>query len=81
MRYHYQKPKIYLSVYGELYLCEHPVYSQCTLYRREDKGLAVIQQRFDIQSKSTWWAEVDLWLTDEVYLHPLFGEYFDDRAG
>ena len=46
MRYHYQKPDIYLSMYGELYICNHPVYDRCTLFTIGDKGLAVIQQRF-----------------------------------
>jgi hypothetical protein len=81
MRYHYDKPSIYLSMYGELYICEHPVYSSCTLFRINDKGLAVIQQRFDISTKSTWWTELDPWLTDDLYLHEKFKEYFDKRAG
>ena len=50
MRYHYEKPSVYLSMYGEIYICEHPVYDRCTLFRIGDKGLAVIQQRFDISS-------------------------------
>ena len=40
MRYHFNKPEIYLSLYGERYICEHPVYNSCTLYRIEEKGLA-----------------------------------------
>ena len=27
MRYHFDKPEIYLSLYGECYICEHPVYN------------------------------------------------------
>lgn len=27
MRYHFDKPEIYLSLYGERYICEHPVYN------------------------------------------------------
>lgn len=42
MRYHYQKPGIYLSMYGRIYICDHPVYSSCTLFEVGDKGLAVI---------------------------------------
>lgn len=80
MRYHYEKPSIYLSMYGNTYKCEHTVYSKCTLYRIADKGLAVIQQRYDVDTKRTWWGEVDPWLTDDVYLHPKFAEYFDNRA-
>lgn len=62
MRYHFDKPEIYLSLYGERYICEHPVYNSCTLYRIEKRGLAVIQQRFDSETKSTWWSEVDPWI-------------------
>jgi hypothetical protein len=46
-----------------------------------NKGLAVIQQRFDEKSKSTNWTEIDPWLTDELYLHPNFKEFFDERSG
>lgn len=81
MRYHYEKPQFYLSMYGERYICEHPVYDSCTLFREGDKGLAVIQQRFDAENKSTWWSEVDPWLTDNLYLHPGFKKYFGKRAG
>lgn len=81
MRYHYEKPAIYLSMYGETYTCDHPVYDKCTLYRIDNKGLAVIQQRFDDDLKSTWWSEIDPWLTDVLYLHPKFKEFFDERAG
>ena len=81
MRYHYEKPPIYQSMYGKLYICDHPVYNGCTLYQIGDLGLAVIQQRYDEDTKSTWWSEVDPWLTDELYLHPKFKEYFDNRAG
>lgn len=80
MRYHYEKPSLYLSKYGLTYVCDHPVYDQCTLYLIDNKGLAVIQQRFDPDTKSTWWDSIDPWLTDELYLHPGFKEYFEKRA-
>ena len=41
MRYHYNKPQIYLSMYGQLYICNHPVYDSCTLYKIDEKGLDV----------------------------------------
>ena len=81
MRYHYEKPDIFLSKYGETYICEHPVYTRCTLYRGDNRGLAIIQQRYDKRTKSTWWDALDPWLTDELYLHPKFREYFENRAG
>ena len=69
MRYHYEKPTIYLSMYGKRYICDHPVYDSCTLFEIGDKGLAVIQQRYDAETKSTFWTEVDAWLTDALYVH------------
>lgn len=81
MRYHFEKPAIYLSMYGVTYSCDHPVYDKCTLYQMNNKGLAIIQQRYDEETKRTWWGEIDPWLTDELYLHPKFKEYFDTRAG
>ena len=81
MRYHYEKPSIYLSMYGSTYSCNHPVYNTCTLYKLEDNGLAVIQQRYDKANKKTWWSEVDPWLTDDLYLHPGFREFFNERSG
>lgn len=80
MRYHHNKPSIFRSMYGETYICEHPVYNKCTLFEIDDKGLAVIQQRFDEQTKTTWWDEIDSWLTDAIYLNPKFKAYFDERA-
>lgn len=81
MRYFYEKPEIYLSIYGETYTCEHPVYSKCTLFKCADNGLAVIQQRYDSENKSTWWSELDPWLTDSLYTHKNFKEYFENRSG
>lgn len=81
MRYHYEKPTIYLSIYGETYRCNHPVYNKCTLFKIGNRGLAIIQQRINSLTKTTWWGELDPWLTDELYLHPKFKSFFDNRAG
>ena len=81
MRYHYEKPSLYVSMYGETCICDHPVYSKCTLYKMDGKGLAVIQQRYDETAKHTWWTDIDPWLTDSLYLHPNFRDFFEKRAG
>jgi hypothetical protein len=47
----------------------------------DNRGLAVIQQRYRQDSKETWWGELDPWLTDELYLHPDFKKLFDERSG
>ena len=81
MRYHYEKPDVYLSIYGKTYFCNHPVYRKCTLFTIDNRGLAVIQQRYNETSKKTWWGEIDPWLTDDLYLHSGFKKFFDERAG
>lgn len=81
MRYHYEKPAIFSSIYGQTYTCDHPVYNVCTLYLVGKRGLAVIQQRYEQKTKRTYWGEIDLWLTDALYLHPHFKELFDERSG
>lgn len=81
MRYHYEKPTVYFSMYGSTYICEHPVYNKCTLFKIENKGLAVIQQRYEPETKRTYWGEIDPWLNDCLYLHEKFKQFFDERAG
>ena len=81
MRYHYEKPNIYSSIYDNTYVCNHPVYSKCTLFKINNKGLAVIQQRYDLETKATYWTEIDPWLADELYLHEKFESFFNNRAG
>lgn len=81
MRYHYEKPDHYRSAYGITYECDHPVYSKCTLFKIGILGLGIIQQRYDAVTKCTWWGEIDPWLVDEIYLHPKFKDFFDERAG
>ena len=81
MRYHYEKPTTYSTMYGTTYTCDHPVYDRCTLFEIDNRGLAVIQQRFDENTKRTWWGELDPWLPDLLYLHPRFREFFNERAG
>lgn len=80
MRYHSNTPEFYTTHYGELYFCDHPLYDQCTLFKIGDKGLAVIQQRFDANSKRTWWGGLDEWIPDAVYLNSNFYLYFEENA-
>lgn len=81
MRYHYEKPTLYSSRYGSTYRCNHPVYNTCTLFKINNKGLAVIQQRYNKYDKTTYWSNIDPWLIDEIYLHINFEKFFDERAG
>lgn len=80
MRYHYKPPEIVSTTYGEVYRCNHPVYNKCTLYRIGGKGLAVIQQRYSLTTKRTWWNQIDPWFQNELYLHEGFLDYFKKYA-
>lgn len=80
MRYHFEEPFSYAVTYGRDYFCDHPVYNACTIFEIGDKGLAVVQQRFDRLTKKTWWSGIDPFLNNALYLHPDFKEYFDSRA-
>ena len=81
MRYHYIPPQIYLAMYGSVYHCDHPVYSSCTLYLVDDLGLAVIQQRYRPEDKSTYWTEIDAALVDILFMSEGFMDYFYKKAG
>ena len=80
MRYYYEPEQLLNARYGEIYICNHPVYSRCTLYKVRKNGLAVIQQRFNSETKSTYWSEIDKALVDNIYLHPSFYGYFQSRS-
>ena len=67
-------------MYGKIHFCNHPVYDRCTLFEIGDKGLAIIQQRYSPETKTTYWTEIDAWLTDNLYLHPGFLSFFNERA-
>ena len=81
MRYHYCSTRPATSYYGKTYEFDHPVYNKCTLYLEGEKGLAVIQQYYDSYHKTTYWAEVNEWLVDVLYLQKGFKDYFDEHAG
>ena len=81
MRYHYEKPSVYSHMYEQTYKRNHDVYTACTLYLIGDKGLAVIQQRCDPDTKKTWCGVIDDWLVDDLYLLPRFKQFFDQYSG
>lgn len=81
MRYRYEPQKVECpNKHGVFYICDHPLYTFCTLYKIGDLGLAVIQQHFDPVRKVTWWGEIDANLADALYLNSYFLEFFSKRA-
>lgn len=81
IRYHYEKPTEYSSIYGTTYNCDRPVYRECTLFKINENGLAIIQQRYNRRNKTAYWGRIDPWLIDELYLHKNFEMFFNERSG
>ena len=80
MKYYYEKPAEYVSA-GETYICDHPMYNRCTLFRDGDIGLAVIQEHYNKKTKARWWGTVEPWLAGDIYLNECFDKVFHELAG
>lgn len=80
MKYHYEKPQTWTTKHASVYKCDHGVYTYCTLYRRGELGLAVVQQRWNPEMKVSWWGAIDPWLIDDIYNQPFFESFFFENA-
>lgn len=80
MKYHYEKPDIWIPVYGQIYHCDHPLYNSCLLYLKEDRGLAVIKKWYDEQRKIFWYGPPEPWIGNDIYLAKGFGDYFKKHS-
>lgn len=71
--------------YAKKYWCDHPLYNECTLFEVPGPngkiGLAVIQQRFDHNTKSTYWGPIDPWLEEDIYSNGHFMDYAIRNGG
>ena len=63
------------------YKIDSPIADRCTMFIELDRGLGIIQQRYNEKFKYTWWGPVDRNLADDIFNHPDFMEYFNDNAG
>lgn len=79
MKYYYEKPETWIGA-GKVYICNHTMYRQCTLFQNGDVGLAVIQERYDPEKKVRWWSYIDPWLAGDIFLNKKFEGYFVDHA-
>ena len=80
MRYFTKKTETDLCTRQYTYKCEHPLYSECTLIRCGDKGLAIVQKRFNPKLKVFWYGPIDSWLADRIMITKGFGSYFDQHG-
>lgn len=80
MRYFYEKPVSTRKRYGVSTNFNHKMYNRGTLFRIGDDGLVIVQQRFNPDSKTIYWDEIDPWLANDIYLSDGFLEFFKRNA-
>jgi hypothetical protein len=57
---------------------DHPAYNAFSLFANGNKGIGVIQQRYDPRTKTTWWGPVDKDNTFYILHSPFFEEWWND---
>lgn len=63
------------------YRCEHPLFSQATLFKSDIFGLLVIQKRFNSNLKAMFFGPIDPWLANDIFEEPKFVEVFNRLSG
>lgn len=67
MRYYYEKPENYTVTKAKTIECDDPLYSKCTLYEVDGKGLKVVQLRFNPKLKIFFYGPIDDYLIDDIF--------------
>lgn len=80
MRYHYQFSEG-SGTAGKVYLCDHPLYSRCTLFKEGEVGLAVVQLSFNHWLKNLFWEPIHPYLASDIFKNENFKTVFDSLSG
>lgn len=59
---------------------DHPAYNTFTLFTDGNRGIGVIQQRYDPRTKTTWWGSLSQDNIFNILNSPFFEEWWDDVA-
>lgn len=78
MKYFYQKPDIYIDIYGKTVTLDHPIYQKGTKISTDGKAIIIVQQRFI--NKTFFWDSVDPWIISDIYLNKNFPSFFSQYA-
>lgn len=76
----YSPPEHWVLSNKSTYECDHPLYSKCTLYWDGEVGLAVVQERFNTKTKTSWIGPIDPWLVDDIKQQDGWENYFKEHA-
>lgn len=66
--------------YSKNVKCTHPLFSAYTVFTKENKGIGVIQQRFNPTYKYSWWGPIDVKLSNDIFENQKFSEWFFQNA-
>ena len=80
MKYFYEKPTKWENV-GIIYSCNHPMFNRCTLIKKGNRGIALIQEHYNEKMKARWWGSLDPWLAYDIEKCGMLGEFFNRFAG
>lgn len=78
MRYYYEKPQTYTVSKGRTEKVDAELYSECTLYEVNGKGLRVVQLRFNPKLKVFFYGPIDDYLIDDIFSREGFLENLSD---
>lgn len=78
MRYYYEKPETYQVTKAKTISTDDKLYSECTLYELDGRGLKVVQLRFNEKLKAFFYGPIDPWLVDDIFAQEGFGEMLSD---
>jgi hypothetical protein len=65
-----ERTEIKGGIRTDIYCCNHPQYSKCSLLKIGEIGLAIVQLRFNSGTKHYWWGEVDSDIIALLYVNP-----------
>lgn len=80
MRYYFEDYSDGKVEHAEVYKCNHEIYSKCTLYKFNGKGLAVIQEYFNPDLKVFYYGPIDPRLIEPIFSQKRFHEKFAEYA-
>lgn len=80
MKYYYQRSDSTNVGAGEIYICDHPLFTKGTLFRSGSKGLIIVQEHYNKKTKARWWGPVTPWLSYDIYTNPNFASFFEKSA-
>lgn len=69
------------QLHSTTFKCDHPLFSNATLYKKGEFGLLVIQKYYNEKFKVMFWGPVEPWLANDIYCAHGFDDAFNKLSG